>query len=126
KNQLDGEFLGNPTALGTYEDLLPNGQYRPGLSGDSIPGGSFATAFVVVPKDNIIYAKPDYADDRLLTNDDPDGSLAKPYPTLAPEAANNDVSNFFNFNTSLDRNGNGHFDRSAFIAARDRVAATGK
>ena len=37
-NQLDGEFLGNPTANGGWEDLLPTGQYRGGLSGDLVQG----------------------------------------------------------------------------------------
>src|SRR5262249_35270950 len=103
-NQLDGEFLGNPRTDGSnvvsdaqgrpleplfYQDLLPNGQVRNGLSGDGLPGGSFVTGFSVVPNGNIIYARPDYVDNPLLSSDDPDGSLAKPYPALAPEALPN-------------------------------------
>ena len=48
-NQLDGEFLGNPTANGTYQDLLNTGAIRNGMSGDGIAGGAFMTGFVVVP-----------------------------------------------------------------------------
>ena len=41
-NQVDGEFLGNPTGGGSFETLLPNGQYRANsLTGDLVPGGSF-------------------------------------------------------------------------------------
>ncbi len=125
-NQLDGEFLGNATGTGGFEDLLPTGQYRPGLTGDGVAGGAFETGFVVVPNGNIIYARPDYFDDPFLTSDDPDGSRAKPYPTLAPEATTNglnggnlnSVVNFgTGFNNAYDRNGNGHFDRSALYAA---------
>ncbi len=135
-NQLDGEFLGTPSISGngTYEDLLPTGQYRPDdLSGDGTPGGSFETGFIVVPNGNIIYARPDYVDDPFLTSDDPDGSLAHPYPVLAPEAvanaANggdlNSVANFgTGFNSVYDRSGNGHFDRSALYAA-DVLSAKG-
>jgi large repetitive protein len=143
-NQVDGEFLGNPTALGSlpvsisaatpapepalqYEDLLPNGQYRAGLSGDGVAGGAFTTSFVVVPNGNVLYARPDYVDDRFLTADDPDGSLAKPYAALAPEAVANaanggDLNSAANFGTgfdpAFDRNGNGRFDRSVFYAAQ--------
>ena len=128
-NQLDGEFLGNKKPDGTYEDLLPNGQYRQGLSGDGLPGGAFVTGYVVVPNGNIIYAKPDYQDDPFLTTDDPDGSLAKPYPTLAPQAAPNAInggdlnaqSNFgTGFDPRFDREGSGRFDRSALFAAQQR------
>lgn len=126
-NQLDGEFLGDRDGKGGFETLLPNGQYRPGLSGDGITGGAFETGYTVVPNGNIIYARPDYVDSPFLTSDDPDGSLAKPYPSLAPEAeatpANggnlNSVVNFgTGFDARLDRNQNGHFDRSALYAAQ--------
>jgi hypothetical protein len=132
-NQLDGEFLANPTAAGGFQDLLPNGQYRNGLSGNLVPGGAFMTGFVVVPHANIIYARPDYVEDPLLPATAPDGSLAKPYSTLAPEGdpatappnPNHDPngglnsSQFFlsGFNPIYDRNGNGRFDRSALYAA---------
>jgi hypothetical protein len=43
-NQLDGEFLGNPTASGAFEDFLPDGTFRAGLSGDGVGGGAFTTA----------------------------------------------------------------------------------
>lgn len=123
-SQLDGEFLGNPTSNSmVYENFLPNGLYRQGLSGDLVAGGAFVTGFTVVPNGNIIYARPDYIDDPFLSGDDPDGSLAKPFPTLAPEAANNNSSNFGSgFNRLNDRNGNGVFDRSAFLAAASRSA----
>ena len=132
-NQFDGEFLGNPTAAGNYETLLPTGHHRLGLSGDTVGGGAFMTGFVVVPTGNIIYARPDYEEDPLVPETAPDGSLAKPYSTLAPEGdparapANptNDPngglndSRFFlaGFNRNYDRNGNRRFDRSAFYAA---------
>jgi hypothetical protein len=135
-NQIDGEFLGNPATGGDYannlpnfEDLLPNGQMRQGLSGDDVPGGSFETAFIVVPHGNIIYARPDYVDDPFLSSDDPDGSRLKPYPALAPEAVDtgpngnggdlNSVANFgTGFNPVFDRNGDGKFERSALYAAQ--------
>jgi hypothetical protein len=130
-NALDGEFLGNPTATGGFETLMPDGSYRPGLTGDGVPGGAFLTSYVVVPTGNIIYARPDYVDDPFLSQDDPDGSLAKPFPTLAPEAQanalnNGDLNGVANFGTGfdarLDRNQNGRFDRSALFAAQVRSA----
>ena len=147
-NQLDGEYLGTPrpavdtlgnlqptfdpaTGLPFYDTLLPDGAIRSGMSGDLRPGGSFVTGFMVVPTGNVIYARADYVDNPFITVDDPDGSLARPFPTLGPEALNNDASNFgTGFNPGVnpgqaDLNGNGRFDRSAFIAARERVAATG-
>lgn len=162
-NQLDGEFLGNPTARGSglqtasgfltapvaYQTFMPNGLTRQGLavdavtkqpflsglSGDGLAGGAFMTSFIVTPAQsmvqgqltgNVIYARPDYIDNPILTTDDPDGSQLKPYPALAPEAtANllnggdlNSAANFgSNFNTDIDRNGNSRFDRSALFAA---------
>jgi hypothetical protein len=126
-NVLDGEFLGNPTSTGGFETLMPDGSYRPGLTGDGVGGGAFLTSYVVVPNGNIIYARPDYVDDPFLSQDDPDGSLAKPFPTLAPEAQanalnNGDLNSVVNFGTGfdnrLDRNQNGQFDRSALYAAQ--------
>ncbi len=84
-NQFDGEFLGTPTALGGYEDLLPNGQYRNGLTGDGVGGGAFVTGFVVVPNGNVIYARPDATENPLDPSTAPDGSFSKPYSALAPE-----------------------------------------
>jgi len=126
-----------------YEDELSTGVYRQGMSGDGIAGGAFMTSFVVVPPatlsasgevlSNIVYARPDYVEDPLLPSTAPDGSLAKPYSTLAPEGdpatapanPNHDPngglnsSQFFlsGFNPQYDRNGNGVFDRSALYAA---------
>jgi hypothetical protein len=141
-NQLDGKFLGNPTASATdlngnpaYEDLLPNGQYRAGMSGDGVAGGAFEAGFVVVPTGNIVYARPDYSEDPLLASTTPDGSLSKPYSVLAPQAAPNGLNsstlnngdpngglnatvNFLSgFNPIYDRAGLGKFARSAFYAA---------
>jgi hypothetical protein len=133
-NQLDGEFLGSERSDGTYENLMPNGSYRAGLSGDAVAGGAFTTGFSIVPNGNVIYARPDYLDDPNLAGDDPDGSLARPFPTLAPEAIanglnNGDLNSATNFGTGfdprLDRNQNGRFDRSALFAAQQRVQATG-
>ncbi|MDB5349012.1 MAG: hypothetical protein JWN86_259 [Planctomycetota bacterium] len=128
-NQLDGEFLGNPTPNGDgkFENLLSTGQIRPNdMTGDGVPGGAFETGYTVVPNGNVIFVQPDYVDDPSLAPDDPDGSLAHPYVALAPEATPNtlnggDLNSGANFRTGFDpnydRNGNGHFDRSAFVAA---------
>jgi hypothetical protein len=143
-NQLDGEFLGNPTANGSYQDLLNTGVVRNNdMSGDGIAGGAFTTGFVVVPaatqaadgsiRSNIVFARPDYQEDPLLPSTAPDGSLAKPYSALAPEGdpttapanlghdpnGGLNSSQFFlsGFNPIYDRNGNGRFDRSALYAA---------
>ncbi len=95
------------------------------------------TGFTVVPYGNVIYARPDYVENPLIASTEPDGSLAKPYAALAPEAnpatapANptndpngglNATSNFFNFNSAYDFNGDGHFDRSALYAAQELSA----
>jgi hypothetical protein len=128
-NHVDGEFLGNPTASGGWETLLPTGQHRSGISGDLVEGGSLVTGFTVVPTGNVLYVKPDYVDDPFLTSDDPDGSLARPYAALAPEATptaanggdlNSDRNFGTGFNRNLDLNGNGRFDRSVFFAAAQR------
>ena len=39
-----------------------------------------------MPNGNIIYARPDYTEDPLNPATSADGSLAKPYPVLAPQA----------------------------------------
>ena len=141
-NQLDGEFLGDPASSGTdgngnpvYEDLLPNGQYRQGMSGDGVAGGAFMTGFVVVPSGNVLYSRPDYVEDPLNPASASDGSYAKPYSVLAPQAAPNSLNsstlnngdpngglnsaaNFLTgFNPQYDRAGIGRFARSAFYAA---------
>ena len=133
-NQLDGEFLGNPSTNGdgTYENFLGTGEIRPkDLSGDGVAGGAFETGYTIVPNGHVIFVRPDYLDDEILAGDDPDGSFAKPYSTLAPEAIPNAVnggmlnssSNFGpNFNPQYDRNGNHRFDRSAFVAASELSA----
>ncbi len=126
-NQLDGEFLGNQVADGSYQDLLPTGQERIGLSGDGTPGGAFLTGYSVVPNGNIIYAKPGAADDPFNPANAPDGSLAKPFPTLAPQAGytstnggdlNSSVNFGTGFNPAFDRMGAGQFHRSALYAAQ--------
>ena len=134
-NQLDGEFLGNPTAASsepgaaaanTYEDFLPNGTYRAGMSGDGVAGGAFMTGFIVVPTGNLIYARPDYVENPLEPSTLSNGSIFQPYPDLAPQAtataANggnlNATVNFFSFNPTYDRAGSGHFDQSAIYAAQ--------
>ena len=156
------DFPGQPpvstqfSGIFNYEDQLSTGVYRQGMSGDGVAGGAFMTSFVVVPPattlteadgtvetiSNIIYARPDYVEDPLLPSTAPDGSLAKPYSTLAPEGDPNapsqeypgepasynpdhdpngglNSSQFFlsGFNPQYDRNGNGVFDRSALYAA---------
>src|SRR5271157_1439857 len=149
-----GDFPGQPptsnqfSGIFTYEDQLSTGAYRAGMSGDGVAGGAFTTSFVVVPAatlsptnpnevlSNIVYARPDYVEDPLLPSPNPttpDGSLAKPYSTLAPEGdpstapanPNHDPngglnsSQFFGsgFNPQYDRNGDGMFERSALYAA---------
>ncbi len=125
-NQLDGEFLGNPTANGSYTDLLPNGQNRPGLSGDGVAGGSCETAFLVAANGNVIFARADYSEDPYLPSTYADGSPQHPYPVLAPQALPNalnggnlnSAANFgTGFNSNIDISGAGHFDLSAFYAA---------
>lgn len=128
-NLLDGEFLGNQTATGTYETLLPDGQYRGNdLSGDGVPGGAFTTGFVVVPNGNVIFARPDYVEDPLNSSTYSDGSLARPYSVLAPQASTaggnnaNNPANFFNFNPTFDRAGIRRFATSAIFAAQQAAA----
>ncbi len=144
-NQIDAENLGNVRPDGNgFEVLMPDGTFRQGLTGNGVAGGGFVTGFTVVPPQrlepgtgrvlgNIIYSRPDYNDDPFLASDDPDGSRAKPFPTLAPEAiANftnggdlNSAANFLTgFDPRFDRNGNGRFDRSAFVEA-SRLSAAG-
>jgi hypothetical protein len=136
-NKFDGEFLGNPDTTGNslrYETFLPNGLYRPGMTGDGRSGGSFVTGFTIVPHGNVIFVNPDAIDNPFIASDDPDGTAAHPYSALAPEAVantanGNDANSSLNFGTGfnrgLDRNGNGQFDRSAFVAAQQKVAANG-
>uniref|UniRef100_UPI00301CE5A3 right-handed parallel beta-helix repeat-containing protein n=1 Tax=Paludisphaera sp. TaxID=2017432 RepID=UPI00301CE5A3 len=165
-NQLDGEFLGNPTStvssqfrgfstnparifpgdrnIYNYETLLTTGYATPApvsrMTGDGVAGGAYMMGFVVAATSHILYARPDYVEDPFDPSTAPDGSLAKPYSTLAPEGdparapANptrdpngglND-SRFFlsGFNPNYDRNGNGRFDRSVLYAA-SQLAHTG-
>jgi hypothetical protein len=145
-NQLDGEFLGNPTANGSYQDLLNTGAIRNGMSGDGIAGGAFMTGFVVVPPastltytngagqtitetvSNIIFARPDYVEDPLLPSTAPDGSLARPYSALAPEGDPNAASQAYpgqlaTYNPNHDPNGglnSGQFFLSGFNPQFDR------
>jgi hypothetical protein len=142
-NQLDGENLGNQTSapspdfptLPEYQDLLSSGVNRaPDMSGDGIQGGAFMTAFTVVNYGNVVFARPDYVENPLLPGTLSDGSLAKPYPVLAPEGNPNTApanpnhnpngglnSTFFyqpgNFNVAYDRSGDGQFEQSALYAA---------
>ncbi len=142
-NQLDGEFLGDPSSSVSldangnpiYEDLQPDGQYRQDdMSGDGTPGGSFTVGFEVVPSGNLIYARPDYTEDPLLPSTEPDGSISKPYEVLAPQASANAANsstlnngdpngglnatiNFSDFNPADDKADLGQFARSAFYAA---------
>jgi large repetitive protein len=148
-NQLDGEFLGNQTSQASpdfpdtpagvtipeFEDEQSNGTYRmDDMSGDGVAGGAFMTGFTVVPYGNIVYARPDYVENPLLPSTLSNGSLANPYPVLAPEgnpatAPANPTHNpngglnssiFFNqtdFDTEYDFSGDGKFEQSAFYAA---------
>jgi hypothetical protein len=151
-NQLDGEFLGNPTSqastefqpsspnvtLVQYEDEQSDGTFRQAdMSGDGAPGGAFTTGFAVVPYGNVVYARPDFVENPLLANGAglSNGSMAAPYPVLAPEGdpnsslASNTSHNpylglnnpaFFqpaNFNESYDYSGDGKYEQSALYAA---------
>ena len=89
-------------------DQLPNGTVRgsgatelPDLTGDGNPGGAFMTGFVVVPNGDIIYANAAAIYNPLIPSENPDGSLAKPYPVLAPEAVPNAV-NLGNLNSAVN------------------------
>jgi len=139
-NQLDGEFLGYQNAQGKFVDQLNTGAVRgsgqfdtPDLSGDGTPGGAFVTGFVVVPNGNVIYARPDAIYNPQLPGTFPDGSQAKPYPVLAPEASytqlnggdlNSVVNSGVNFNPVYDRSGLGTFQPSAFFAAQEKARLT--
>ncbi len=151
-NQLDGEFLGNPTPsndiqdfpdspvnLPEYEDELSNGTFRMNdVSGDGVPGGAFTTGFTVVPYGNVVYTRPDFVENPLLPNGAglSTGSLAAPYPVLAPEGDPNNTAldanpshnpnlglnnpAYFqpgNFNESYNFSGDNGFEQSAFYAA---------
>ena len=140
-NVLDGEFDGYQNATGKYVDQLQNGTVRgagnfelPDLSGDGNAGGAFMTGFVVVPNGNIIYAQADAIYNPQIPSQTPDGSLARPYPVLAPEAIpnainggdlNSAVNAGTNFNATYDRSGDGQFEPSAFFAAQQKLQATG-
>ena len=139
-NQLDGEFLGYQNAQGKFVDQLDTGAVRgsgqfdsPDLSGDGTPGGAFVTGFVVVPNGNVIYARPDAVYNPQLPGTYPDGSQARPYPVLAPEASytqlnggdlNSVVNSGVNFNPVFDRSGLGTFQPSAFFAAQEKARLT--
>ncbi len=142
-NQLDGENLGDQTAaaspdfpsLPNYEDLQSSGVSRQDdMSGDGVAGGAFMAGFTVVNYGNVVYARPDYVENPLVPSTLSNGSLANPYPVLAPEgnpltAPNNQNHNpngglnstFFyqpgNFNQSFDFSGDGVYEQSALYAA---------
>ncbi len=69
-----------------YEDLQSDGTYRQNdMSGDGVAGGAFMAGFTVVNYGNVVYARPDYVENPLLPSTLSNGSLANPYPVLAPE-----------------------------------------
>ena len=145
-NQLDGEFLGNQTSipdtgefptLNQYENLQSDGTNRmDDMSGDGVAGGAFMTAFEVVPYGNVVYAQSSFVENPLAGIFS-DGSMAAPYPVLAPEGdPNSPLSSnptndpnlglnnpaFFqasNFNVAYDRSGDGKFEQSALYAAQE-------
>ncbi len=149
-NQLQGQNLGNPTSqsspdfpsnnsftLPDYENLQSNGTYtQDDMSGTGVAGGAFMAAFVVVPYGNVVYARPDYVENPLVASTLSTGSLANPYPVLAPEGDPNNAALdanpthnpnlglnnplYFqpgNFNVAYDRSGDGQFEQSALYAA---------
>ncbi len=92
------------------------------------------TGFVVVPNGDIIYANADAIYNPLIPSQAPNGSLARPYPVLAPEAVpnainggdlNSPVNAGANFNPTYDRSGDGVFEPSAFFAAQEQLSANG-
>ena len=106
-NQLDGENLGNqtsqvsddfnnPDAIATvplYQDLQSDGTYRPDdMSGDGVAGGAFMAGFTVVNYGNVVFAQPGYVENPLNPSTYSNGSLANPYPVLAPEADPNTLN----------------------------------
>ena len=149
-NQLDGENLGNQTSasspefptLPNYEDLQSDGTNRQDdMSGDGVGGGAFMAGFTVVNYGNVVYARPDYVENPLLPSTLSNGSLANPYPVLAPEGNPNTApanpthdpngglnSVFFyqpgNFNQAFDFSGDGLFEQSALYAASQRTFAS--
>ena len=149
-NQLDGEFLGNQTpqaspdfpgvpsnvSIPEYQNEQANGVYRMNdMSGDGVAGGAFMTGFTVVPYGNVVFARPDYVENPLIPSSLSNGSMANPYPVLAPEGdpnsalAANPTHNpnlglnnpaFFqpgNFNSAYDFSGDGKYEQSALYAA---------
>ncbi len=151
-NQLDGENLGNqtsqtstdfnnpnaPVTIPNYQDLQTSGVYRQSdMSGDGVAGGAFVAGFTVVPYGNVIYARPDYVENPLVPSTLSNGTLANPYPVLAPEGnpnsslAANPTHNpnlglnnpgFFNPGAlsspnPYDFSGDGKFEQSALYAA---------
>ena len=137
---LDGEFLGYQDATGKFVNKLNDGSIRgsgqfdaPDLSGDGVQGGAFVTGFVVVPNGNVIYARPDAIYNPQLPSTYPDGSQARPYSVLAPEATytainggdlNSTINSGVNFNPIYDRAGLGTFQPSAFFAAQEKARLT--
>ncbi len=103
-----------------------------------MPGGAFTTGFTVVPYGNVVFARPGFVENPLLPGNTglSNGSLADPYPVLAPEGnptngaldanpthnPNLGLNNpaYFqpgNFNQSFDYSGDGQYEQSAFYAA---------
>ena len=149
-NQLDGENLGDQTSapspdfptLPNYEDLQSSGTYQQDdMSGDGVAGGAFMAGFTVVNYGNVVFARPDYVENPLLPSTLSNGSLANPYPVLAPEGNPTTApanpshdpngglnSTFFyepgNFNTAFDFSGDGQFEQSALYAASQLTFAS--
>ncbi len=140
-NQLDGEFLGNPTSNGSYQDLLTPGgsqrhvgrRCRRRCVHDRFRGRAPATTMTeangnVETISNIVYTRPDYVEDPLLPSTTPDGSLAKPYSALAPEGDPNAASQQYpgqlaTYNPNHDPNGglnSSQFFLSGFNPQYDR------
>ena len=157
-NELDGENLGNqtsqsspdfndpdaPVVVPNYEDLLSSGVNRQDdLSGDGVAGGAFMAAFTVVNYGNVIFARPDYVENPLVPSTLSTGSLANPFPVLAPEgdpnsslASNSNHNpllglnnpNFFNPGelpspNPYDFSGDGLYEQSALYAAEQLTFA---
>ena len=55
------------------------------MSGDGVAGGAFMAGFTVVNYGNVVFARPDYVENPLVPSTLSTGSLANPFPVLAPE-----------------------------------------
>ena len=135
-SQASPDFPSIPSRCPSTRTCSPTAPIRmDDMSGDGVAGGAFMTGFTVVPYGNVVYARPDYVENPLVPSTLSNGSLAEPYPVLAPEGDPNTRADanpthnpnlglnnpaFFqpgNFNVAYDFSGDGKFEQSALYAA---------